>query len=35
MFMPKGTDEILAMIAGFLVYFLGIPAAFMLIIKKA
>ncbi len=35
MFMPKGTDEILAMIAGFLIYFLGIPATLMFIIKKA
>ena len=35
MFMPKGTDEIIAMLLSFIVYFIGIPSAVMLIFKKA
>ncbi|MBQ9278335.1 MAG: hypothetical protein IJ224_06845 [Lachnospiraceae bacterium] len=35
MFMPKGTDEIIAMLFEFLVFFAGIPAVVMLIFKKA
>ena len=35
MFMPKGADEILAMIIGFIIYFVGIPSVVMLIFKKA
>lgn len=35
MFMPKGVDEMLLFVLSNLIYFLGIPSVFMLIIKNA
>ncbi|MBQ9608635.1 MAG: hypothetical protein IJV15_04220 [Lachnospiraceae bacterium] len=35
MFMPKGTDEIIGMIISFIICFICIPSAVMLIFKKA
>ena len=35
MFMPKGIDELILMVLEFIIYFIGIPAAIMLIVKNA